>query len=94
MMKWEEKNILEEIYDKAVSCSEYLGDVESKINLKLETLLCAYKRMLPALEYMELQEIVVGGTVVAEKEAFIAGICYGTRLFMEILDGKGEQKQN
>lgn len=83
-MKWGGKGILEEIHDKAVSGSEYMTCVEEKINLQLDPLLSTYENQISDREYEKLREIVVGGVVVAEKEAFIAGVCYGAQLFMEV----------
>lgn len=82
-MKWERKELLGEIYDKAVNGSEYMKQVEYGISKKLEGILSVYKEGLTEQEYMDLEEIVTGGVVVAEKEAFIAGLCYGMQLARE-----------
>lgn len=79
----ERKRILEEIYDKAANGSEYMGYVEREVSRQLETLLSVYKGELTEEEYIKLEEIVVGGAVIAEKVAFIAGICYGMKLSWE-----------
>ncbi len=82
-MNWECKELIEEIYDKAVSGSEYMKQVECEIGRQMDGILYAYKQSLPEQKFTELEEIVTGGTVIAEKVSFIAGICYGLRLFME-----------
>lgn len=78
-----EKKILEEIYDKAINGSEYMRNMESEANRQLEALLSVYKEKISENEYIKLEEIVVGGVVIAQKVAFIEGIRYGMRLFME-----------
>lgn len=78
-----EKKLLKEIYDKAVNGSEYMRNVESEVNRQLEALLSVYKEKISENDYIKLEEIVVGGVVVAERVAFIEGIRYGMRLFME-----------
>ena len=78
-----EKKLLEEIYDEAVNGSEYMRNVESEANRQLEALLSVYKEKISENDYIKLREIVVGGVVIAERAAFIEGIRYGMRLFME-----------
>ena len=51
--------------------------VEDEIVKKLEGVLSIYKERLDEQEFGILQEIVIGGVVIAEKEAFIAGVYYG-----------------
>lgn len=75
--------LLEEIYDKAISGSEYMKQVECEISRQLEPVLSDYKEKLPEQTFLELEEIVVGGTVAAEKASFIAGVIYGLNLFKE-----------
>lgn len=79
----EHKELLEEIYDKAVNGSECMELVECEINRQLDNVLSPYRQKLPEQTFMELHEIVVGGTVIAEKVSFMAGIRYGIRLLME-----------
>jgi hypothetical protein len=82
-MEWKNKELLEEIYDKAVSGSEYMKQVEIEVSKELKAILSEYKDTLPEQTYMKLEEIVVGGAVAAEKVSFIAGIRYGMRLLKE-----------
>lgn len=90
-MGGERKGLLEEIYDKAVNGSEYMAQAEYEINKELKPFLAAYKEKLSEQAYMDLEEIVVGGVVAAEKAAFIAGVRYGMRLSAEgrIIGGEG-----
>lgn len=80
----ERKGILEEIYDKAVEGSVYMERIEYAVNQQLDILLSVHRERLPEQMYTRLQEIVVSGAVVAEKVAFIEGVCYGMRLSKEI----------
>lgn len=82
-MEWKDKVLLEEIYDKTVSGSKYMQLVEREVNRELKTILAGYKADLPEQTYIKLEEIVVSGTVAAEKVSFIAGVCYGMRLLEE-----------
>ena len=82
-MEWKNKELLEEIYDKAVSGSGYMQQVEHDVSRELKEMLSGYKEKLPEQTYMKLEEIVVGGAVAAEKVSFIAGVCYGMRLLEE-----------
>lgn len=90
-MEWKDKELLEEIYDKAVSGSEYMDQVECEINRKLKAILSEYKATLPEQTYMKLEEIVVGGAVAAERASFIAGVKYGMRLLEEGLIERKER---
>ena len=80
VMKWEQRELFEEIFDKAMVGSEYMKQVEDEIVKKLEGVLSIYKERLDEQEFGILQEIVIGGVVIAEKEAFIAGVYYGIQL--------------
>lgn len=80
----ERKKILEEIYDKAIEGSVYLERVEYAVNKELGILLSVHRERLPEQMYARLQEIVVSGAIVAEKAAFIEGVCYGMQLSREI----------
>lgn len=87
----ENKELLEEIYDKAVSGSEYMQQAEREVSKELKALLSEYKQTLPEQTYMKLEEIVVGGAVAAEKVSFIAGVRYGMRLLEEGLIKRKER---
>ena len=75
--------LLEEIYDKAINGSYYMKQAECRIARKLEPVLSKYRETLPEQTFAELEEIITGSTVIAEKVSFIAGIRYGMQLFME-----------
>lgn len=90
-MELENKELLEEIYDKAVSGSEYMQQAEREVSKELKALLSEYKQTLPEQTYMKLEEIVVGGAVAAEKVSFIAGVRYGMRLLEEGLIKRKER---
>jgi len=83
VVKMEHKGLLEEIYDKAVNGSDWMKAAEHEINRQLDDALSIYRQKLPEQTFTELREIVVGGTVIAEKVSFLAGIRYGMRLLME-----------
>lgn len=91
-MEWKNKELLEEIYDKAVSGSGYMQQVEREVSRELKELLAGYKEKLPEQTYMKLEEIVVGGAVAAEKVSFIAGIRYGMRLLEEGLCAERKER--
>lgn len=91
-MEWKNKELLEEIYDKAVSGSGYMQQVEREVSRELKELLSEYKENLPEQTYMKLEEIVVGGAVAAEKVSFIAGIRYGMRLLEEGLCAERKER--
>ena len=91
-MGWKSKGLLEEIYDKAVSGSGHMQQVECEVSKELKALLSGYKETLPEQTFMKLVEIVVGGAVAAQKVSFIAGVRYGMRLLEEgiLVEEKGQ----
>lgn len=83
IMELKHNGLLEEIYDKAISDSGYMKQVEYEIARKLEPVLSGYRETLTEQKFAELEEIVNGSTVITEKVAFIAGIRYGMQLLVE-----------